>query len=300
MNLLNGLKKQVTQQLIDQYFQLARSNAAVGWAHNELRRLRHRTRYGVDSAFMFHAVELEVNSMCNRRCGYCPNSFARRPSGYMKDALFRKIIDELAEMNFDGRISYHFYGEPLLDKRLPEFVSYSKSMVPRSFVEIYSNGDFLNVGLFREYLGRGLDNFLITQHDNEVPPNLQEILDQASEEERRRIVIRFPKDRNIINRSGLIQDLEKSQMPMSASCNWPLSIMVITLSGNVVLCCNDYFESEVVGSVEERSLREVWTGERYTAFRDALSRGDRWMSPLCHKCDYVPEDKVLRRVVPST
>ena len=54
-----------------------------------------------------------------------------------------------------------------------------------------SNGDFLTLDLFRDYIRRGLDLFLITQHDNLMPDNLQHILDNATPAEKKHIVIRF-------------------------------------------------------------------------------------------------------------
>jgi radical SAM protein with 4Fe4S-binding SPASM domain len=267
--------------------------------HNFIRRRRHQARYGVKSAFMFQVVELEVNSMCNRKCGYCPNSFAKRPLAYMEESLVTKIIDELGSIDFDGRVSYHFYGEPLLDKRLPGFVEYTKRHAPKSSSEIYSNGDFLTLDIFRDYLGRGLGMFLITQHDNLIPPNLQHILDNATAEERRHITIRLAKDRYMINRSGLITNLNVLIEPIKAPCDWPLTTMVVTIAGNVVLCCNDYFESEVIGNVSDKSLREVWTNEKFERFRRALSRGDRTSSKLCEECDYVPTAEHQRLIIPS-
>lgn len=283
----------------DRYFGLARSRVEVARLHGTLRRLHHKRRYGVDSAFMFRAVELEVNSMCNRRCGYCPNSFARRPTGYMPRELFTKIVDELGAMEFDGRISFHFYGEPLLDKRLPDFVAYAKEKAPRAYAEIYSNGDFLTLPVLRDYLARGLDNFLVTQHDDAMPENLQRIRDEGTPEENERLVIRFARDRNLINRSGLIEHLTRLKEPLRTACTWPLSIMVVTHEGNVVLCCNDYFETEVVGNVAKDTLAAVWTGERFTRFRAALARGDRAVSKLCAECDFVPDEQTLARVVPE-
>ena len=286
-------------QLMDTYYRMAHSNRLLGGLHNQLRRWRHGSRHGVRSSFMFRVVELEVNSMCNRTCGYCPNVSAKRPLGYMEPALFEKIIGELGDINFDGRISYHFYGEPLLDKRLPDFVEFSKKRVPKGSTEIYSNGDFLTLELFREYLRRGLDNFLITQHDNCMPSNLQHLMDNINEEEKKHITIRFAKDRYMINRSGLITSFDVPVEPLKAACDWPLTTMVITMDGNVVLCCNDYFETEIIGNVKERSLTEVWTSERFEAFRRALSRGDRSVSKLCVDCDYVPSKRVLQHIVPS-
>jgi radical SAM protein with 4Fe4S-binding SPASM domain len=217
----------------------------------------------------------------------------------MEEELFRKIIAELEEMDFDGRVSYHFYGEPMIDTRLPEFVRFTKERLPKSFTEIYSNGDYLTLEKFRMYLELGLDNFLITQHDSIMTSPLQEIMDKSTDEEKARITIRMAKDRNLINRSGLITSLQIVNEPLKSPCDWPLNIMVITLSGNVVLCCNDYFETEVIGNVADSSLKEVWLNDKFVQFREALSRGDRTVSKLCRDCDYVPAPSKLARIVPG-
>src|SRR5262249_31418766 len=78
----------------DLYYQLAGTNG-IRQAYNALRRWHHYLRYGVKSTSMFYNVELEVNSMCNRRCSYCPNVSSTRPPGHMEESLFIKIIDEL-------------------------------------------------------------------------------------------------------------------------------------------------------------------------------------------------------------
>jgi radical SAM protein with 4Fe4S-binding SPASM domain len=298
MLLADGKQKPLKELLAEQYFDLARTTV-VGRLHQQLRVRHHEKRYGVKSSFMFRAVELEINSMCNRKCGYCPNVSDKRPPGYMEEALFDKIIGELGDIDFDGRISYHFYGEPLLDKRLPGMIRRTRERVPKSHTEIYSNGDFLTLELFRDYLKWGLDNFLITQHDNCMPPNLQRLMDNISDQEKKHIVIRFAKDRFMINRSGLITTLNVVNEPLKQACDWPLTSIVVTLAGNVVLCCNDYYETEVLGNTREQSLREIWCSPRFEAFRKALSRGDRTVSKLCEDCDYVPTERHLRRIVPG-
>jgi 2-deoxy-scyllo-inosamine dehydrogenase (SAM-dependent)/8-amino-3,8-dideoxy-alpha-D-manno-octulosonate transaminase len=298
----------LAQKLVRRLRPLASRASAAYWrlaphppldrVHTRMVRLRNRLRYGVDTVHMFRVVEIEINSMCNRKCPYCPNSFASRPSGFMSRELFDRIIAELSEIGFDGRISYHFYGEPLLDRRLPDLVSYTKEHLPDATPEIVSNGDFLDLERFRDYLRRGLDHFLITQHDNAMPRNLQSLVDAITDDEREHITIRFARDRKMINRSGLIERFGRPDGSLAVPCDWALTSMVVTFEGNVVLCCNDYFEKEVMGNVASGSLRDVWTGARFTALREALSRGDRTQSELCRPCDYVPEGVKRERIVP--
>jgi radical SAM protein with 4Fe4S-binding SPASM domain len=296
---LTDLPRTVLKHLAgDRQYQLARV-PMVRPIYNSLRRWQHYWRYGVNSTFMFHNVELEVNSMCNRTCWYCPNSLAKRPLGYMEESLFRKIIDELREMDFDGTVSYHFYGEPLLDSRLPKLVEYTSRTVPHCRPGIYSNGDFLTLEIFRQYIRCGLAWFCITQHDNHMPPNLLRIMEKATDEERRYIDVRFVDSIRLCNRSGLIKILGAPEKPLRVPCDWPLGSIVVTMDGNVVPCCNDYFETEVVGNVRTDSLRQVWCGESFERFRRALSRGDRTGSKLCSKCDSIPDDKAVTRIVPQ-
>jgi len=283
---------------VEGYYLLARTTALRHF-HNQLRRWRHQWRYGVNSTSMFYDVELEINSMCNRKCSYCPNVSAERPLGYMEESLFQRIMGDLAEMDFDGNVAYHFYGEPLLDKRLPDFVEYTARHVPNCRPIIYSNGDFLTLELFRHFIQRGLARFLITQHDNRMPPNLERIMNEATDPEKKHLVFRFANSLNMNNRSGFVPTLSVLHNPLQVPCDWPLATMVITMNGDVVPCCNDYFETEVVGNVRTHSLCEVWCSERFERFRRALSRGDREASRLCVKCDYIPYESDLRRIIPE-
>lgn len=100
-----------------------------------------------------------------------------------------------------------------------------------------------------------------------------------------------------MNRSGLIKTMNVPIEPLDVPCDAPLATMVITMSGNVVLCCNDYFETEVIGNVANYSLREIWCCEPFERFRSALSKGDRTASKLCASCDSVPSQSTLRRIV---
>src|SRR6056297_2984473 len=64
---------------------------------------------------LFVSINLETFAHCNRECDFCFNNkrFEQREKGQMSFELWKKIIDELAELDFKGRISPHFYGEPL-------------------------------------------------------------------------------------------------------------------------------------------------------------------------------------------
>lgn len=178
-------------------------------------------------------------------------------------------------------------------------MEYTARRVAKCRPGIYSNGDFLTLEIFRQYLKCGLQWFLVTQHDNCVPPNLKQLVENITEEEKKHLVIRFAQHIVMNNCSGLINSFGVPAEPLRIACDWPLGYMTVTMDGNALLCCNDYFETEVMGNVKTQSLREIWCGKRYENFRYALSRGDRTTSRLCANCDCVPDKSTLSRIVPS-
>ena len=92
------------------------------------------------------SVAIETNAYCNRKCPYCPNSKYNLRSSRdvnMHEELFCKIIDELAELNYYRTIYFNIYNEPLTDKRLPRLVEYTRYKLPKTTIDIYTNGDYL-------------------------------------------------------------------------------------------------------------------------------------------------------------
>lgn len=83
---------------------------------------KFRNLITVGSLDFFSIIEIETITECNRKCVYCPNYQYDRGKHLMSEKCYKKIIDELAGIGFRGRVSPHFYGEPLLDKRLPDLI----------------------------------------------------------------------------------------------------------------------------------------------------------------------------------
>ncbi len=64
--------------------------------------------------FRLKRVVIEITSHCNCRCKYCPQSVVSKPSGFMDDDFFRRILERLPSENPDW-IALSHYGESLLD-----------------------------------------------------------------------------------------------------------------------------------------------------------------------------------------
>lgn len=110
------------------------------------------------------SVSIEVNSACNRKCWFCPNSILDRHSenNKMSIELFGKIIKELKEIDYSEIITYSFYNEPLLDKDLETKIQYVKSNLPLCKQLISTNGDYLSANRLQSLVDAGLDYLIIS------------------------------------------------------------------------------------------------------------------------------------------
>lgn len=233
---------------------------------------------------IFYAVEIETTTACNLRCSYCPVSTHYRGNHLMDKHLFKKIIDDLAAVNYRGRIHPNWYGEPLIDKRLPSFIAYAKKKVPLAEIRIYTNGELLSVEFFTLLIEAGADSFLITQHTESMSDKLKKVFEFVEDkpELRNKIIYRgFDADLTLRNRGGLI--VNSSTQGKRSKCK-AIGQMDINYKGEVALCCDDYFSSVVFGNAHEESVVQIWNKPSYKEARKKLSKGIP-VFKICKECN---------------
>ncbi|MDQ1256346.1 MAG: Radical protein [Candidatus Hydrogenedentes bacterium] len=118
-------------------------------------------------------IQIQTQSGCDGRCVFCPNKDiikAGLPQGRMEPELFRKIIDELAETR-PRRISPYLMNEPLLDKRLPEFVRYITEKVPDATTLVTTNGTHLDRDLGKALIEAGLKRIKVSLQSLDADTN---------------------------------------------------------------------------------------------------------------------------------
>ena len=156
--ILHKLKHQA-YLIVPQKWKKASKNFYYDRISYPLHAIKFKHKYGVND--FFNAIAIETNTWCNLRCTFCPNSkFERglkKNSAYMDMDLIKKIIGELVELRFDGMIMFHYYGEPLIDDRLTEIVSYIRSQLPENKMQINSNGFLLTIDKYNELTPESLN-----------------------------------------------------------------------------------------------------------------------------------------------
>lgn len=241
----------------------------------------------------FDTISIEPSTYCNLRCDFCPNYKHERGllenKVTMPSDLFKKIIDELKELNYEGTILFDFYNEPLTDERLPEFISYINNILPKSKVIIMTNGILLNVEIFKKLARYGVVNHLeASQHSTTMPKGLREVLE---------FVEKNPKFKNkifyrVFHRNELSEgsvmynvggEVEVDKIPSKPQCYRPPYKFIIDANGNVPLCCLDYHTSKNFGNIKNNKLIDIWNNPNYKIIRERLKKGIYDLK-ICKRC----------------
>lgn len=239
----------------------------------------------IQTKSLFTVVEVEVNSRCNKRCSYCPVSVLPIPDvpRYMNNDVFQKLLGELVRINFDGRISYHFYNEPLIRRDLEELIRQVKVKLPIAHQALYTNGDLLSDKRYSSLKEAGIAHFIVTRHDFTPIPErpLQTVL--------------YPTNLQLTNRGGILVELPKvSPQILSLPCYAPSEMLIVTVTGDVVLCYEDAERTQIMGNILESSIEKIWLSEKFVRLRKELADGNRFNgASICRNCTnkvhYIPE-----------
>lgn len=220
-------------------------------------------------------VELEVCSRCNRRCSYCPVSLNPMPPvpARMPDPVFLRTVDQLAQVSFAGRISYHLYNEPLLRTDLARLVSIVDDQLPDALQVLNTNGDLLDDRRYAALRRAGIDYFYVTRHSpGDYPARPFQVVQNWQ-------------DLTLTNRGGKLAHLPMPGARAARTpCFAPAEMLIITVTGDVLLCYEDADRDHVMGNLMQTSLADIWNSEKFRTYRHRLSRGDRSVDAMCMKC----------------
>jgi radical SAM protein with 4Fe4S-binding SPASM domain len=223
----------------------------------------------------------------------------------MKFDTFRKIIDEISgkvySIKFTGR------GEPLINKDFPRFMEYLKN---KKFGEIaiITNGQLLDDEKMLSIIDNGMDRIAFSidglkeeYETTRTPIKYEEIFGIVSKlyelskiRGAQKPFIRIQgiktsidKEKEFLNIWESVSDeiffLEYKDYSIDASdeeqadyrCPALYQRMMIHWDGTVPMCINDEYEEGVVGNILEKSICEIWNGQRLKRAREIHKEGLR-------------------------
>lgn len=239
---------------------------------------------------LFQHIEIETYNRCNGVCSFCPVSVGneKRPLMKMDEGLFRRIIDQLSELDYSGRLATFSNNEPFLDERIVSFNRYAREKLPKAHMHLFTNGTVLKLEDFIEIMNY-LDELVIDNYNQELKliPSVKKIVAYCEEhpelKERVTVVTRKPVEVRT-SRGGDAPNREKSDYMASFGCVMPFKQMIVRPDGKVSLCCNDPYGKCTMGDLSVENVKDVWYGEKFRKVREAIRKG-RGNYQACRYCD---------------
>ena len=248
----------------------------------------------IDKAYPRHLF-VETTASCNLTCSYCPREKTRQDMDF---ELFREIIDEASQYGARS-FSLHLFGEPLLYPHIFEAVKYIKRRNKRHTVLLTTNGTKVN-DCIDDLVSCGIDQVLWTWRKEARFTGATLLKLKKWGKFRVRFVREITpfeaceewadwenvEDRPMHNYGGEI-DLSKYGVQNTSNTRWPCYHLwlapAVAWNGNILMCCADSHQKEVLGKFPEQSVAKVWKGNQLESVRKSHLEGR--YEGICKDCD---------------
>ena len=239
------------------------------------------------------ALSVETQARCNHNCSECPRTLDPTRSRFHPDgspvttqmptAKVIDLINQAAEMGWQGSIHFSHYSEPLVDPRFTTFCRHAvkKGLKP----ELFTNGSLLTPKLIKEI--------------DELVPYIVISFSSPGGEEYWQSLFKKSRVRTTKNLAVLIwspyTNLLKASISSVASkpCIGPLfSAFRINYDGQMSMCYADFNNEFGLLNAFDHTLEELWFGEEHVnAVKEMAVPGSRGKRGLCSVCPQVYPDK---------
>lgn len=268
-------------------------------------------------------IGLEVGNYCNLNCIMCCNDTLKRKRGYMDMHLYRKIVDEIAEISPNTRLWLDFYGEPLLARyKLYFMIDYAKKKGITN-VNFNTNGTLLDDEMAEMLLDSGVD-FISVDVDgfskevyekirkgadrDVVYNNVLNFVEKWKKREGKKLyfeikVIEMEENKHEVqqivdywlekevgvgvrvlnNWGGSLKTVKHDIKQDRIACGNATGQLCITWEGKVTVCAQDCEAVLALGDLHSESLQEIWQKKRQFIERHMEHKFDE-LPELCQQC----------------
>jgi Radical SAM superfamily/Iron-sulfur cluster-binding domain len=269
-------------------------------------------------------VQIESTNICNAKCVFCPRDEMHRRQGVMDLDLFKKVVDECAELGIT-HVRVHNYGEPFLDRQLVEKVRYAKQKGIKE-VGMISNGSLITEEIARGMIEAGLDAINISVDAagkdvfertrvnldfDEVTGNIRTLARLRREMGRThpKLILSFVRQGNTADEQAFIREWSAiaDKIHITDLHNWAGTLnhqsdvrfpcyrlwltFTVLWDGRVSLCCADFDGRNLLGDLRTNTIKEIWNSPAYRAVRrQQLESGG---PAICRSCDLPKKDSPL-------
>lgn len=156
-------------------------------------------------------VDVELTNHCNLDCLFCMQQVMKRPKGFMKEEIFKKIVDECSD--FGTPIRLIRFGESTLHPKIIDFCKYAKSK--GILLHITSNG-FIKESDMQSLIDIGVDSLVfsfqgVTKKEYEIMRNNNRY-DELNTNILKIVELRGKNDKPFIHVSSTVTDETKEEI----------------------------------------------------------------------------------------
>jgi 2-deoxy-scyllo-inosamine dehydrogenase (SAM-dependent) len=109
---------------------------------------------------------------------------------------------------------------------------------------LYTNGDFLKDIRYENLVRAGISFFIVTRHESsDFPGPSQKVVKS--------------RDLTLSNRGGLMKNVQG--LRLSLPCYAPSDMLIVTVTGDVLLCFDDAARTQVMGNVAEQAIEVLYS-----------------------------------------
>lgn len=273
-------------------------------------------RLGIVTNFPLN-VDIESSSRCNIKCEHCFRQYMdMHESDFMPMPLYKKIVDECARYNL-FTLKFSMRGEPTLNPKIVEMVAYAKQKGIKE-VWINTNGSLLTENMAEGLISAGLD--CLTVSFDGLGKMYERIRTPLKYEDTLSKIKMFADVRKKLNAVkpifkvqsiwSAIKDNPEEYLQVVGSivdkvsyninfdyenihfvpdpnyvCYRLWQRIAITSTGDVLKCPSDFKKEEVLGNVQDLSIKEIWDSKQEEERKRHLG-GKRLESLVCKECHH--------------
>jgi MoaA/NifB/PqqE/SkfB family radical SAM enzyme len=219
-------------------------------------------------------ISIELSNLCNYAHLHkkCPVAWYKEKK-ILPTEIFYKVVDELAEYGFCGELAFHRYNEPMLDKRLYDFIGYVNKKLPGAKILILTNGSFLNQESLRKLEQYKIWLLTVSSYNFKEHDRLSRLETTIPY----RVYFSHLDDREDIY----------SRKPINSGdpCYATVRDITVNCYGNLSICCLDWRNDCTFGSLRDHSLKELLNSPAFLAVHRDLFHGRRNLE-ICKRCDW--------------
>jgi len=263
-------------------------------------------------------LDIESTNNCNLKCTMCGRNWMKEKLGFIDFDLFKKIIDEASKYKLPS-IKLNYRGEPLLHPDLPKMVKYAKD---KGILEVQfnTNGLLLSEEKAEELIDAGLDRIIFSfdgatketyekirrgSDYDKVIKNIKYLVSLRNKKGLKRPLVRVQMVKMTENAQE-VEEFIKMWTPIANKvaistvidflakeckenehfpCPQIYQRLMICWDGEVRMCCGDWYGKFGLDNVKERSLYDIWHGEKINRVRKLHSEGKFNEVPACASCE---------------